>query len=115
MGYLLNTTRACVMGFFQEGAHNEETTMWGQNAAGNSVFGIGNLEYPKQPPRKLGRPATGKRSNPEYAQHSMWLPGSLYGHVLKGLVTPDGKRHEFSALVESLLRQRPDPLTALPQ
>jgi hypothetical protein len=30
---------------------------------------------------------------------------SLYGDVLKGLVTPDGKRYEFSALVESLLRQ----------
>jgi hypothetical protein len=59
----------------------------------------------KQPPRKVGRPATGKRSNPDYAQHSVWLPGSLYGDVLKGLVTPDGKRAEFSALVESLLRQ----------
>ena len=59
----------------------------------------------KQPPRKVGRPATGKRSNPEYAQHSVWLPGSLYADVLKGLVTPDGKRAEFSALVESLLRQ----------
>jgi hypothetical protein len=56
----------------------------------------------KRPP---GRPATGKRSNPEYAQHSVWLPGSLYGDVLKGLVTPDGKRYEFSSLVESLLRQ----------
>jgi hypothetical protein len=59
----------------------------------------------KQPPRKVGRPATGKRSNPEYAQHSIWLPGSLYGEVLKGLVAPDGRRHEFSALVEALLRQ----------
>jgi hypothetical protein len=52
----------------------------------------------------VGRPATGKRSNPEYAQHSVWLPGRLYGEVLKGLVTPEGKRYEFSALVEALLR-----------
>jgi hypothetical protein len=59
----------------------------------------------KQPTRKLGRPATGKRSNPQYAQHSVWLPGSLYGEVLKGLVTPAGRRYEFSTLVESLLRQ----------
>jgi hypothetical protein len=50
----------------------------------------------KQPTRKVSRPATGKRSNPEYAQHSVWLPGSLYGEVLKGLVTPDGRRYESS-------------------
>jgi hypothetical protein len=59
----------------------------------------------KQAPRSVGRPATGKRSNPDYAQHSVWLPGSLYGEVLRGLVTAEGKRYEFSALVEHLLRQ----------
>ena len=59
----------------------------------------------KEATKKRGRPATGKRSNPDYAQHSVWLPGSLYGDVLKGLVTAEGKRYEFSALVEALLRQ----------
>lgn len=59
----------------------------------------------KEPARKVGRPATGKRSNPAYAQHSVWLPGGLYADVLKALVTPDGKRYEFSELIERLLRQ----------
>jgi hypothetical protein len=27
--------------------NDEETTMRGQNAAGNGMFGFGNLEYPK--------------------------------------------------------------------
>jgi len=55
--------------------------------------------------KKVGRPATGKRSNREYAQHSVWLPNELYGDVLRNLVTAEGKRYEFSTLVEQLLRQ----------
>jgi hypothetical protein len=50
-------------------------------------------------------PATGKRSNPVYRQHSVWLPGDLFADVLRASITPDGKRAEFSALVEHLLRQ----------
>jgi transposase len=53
----------------------------------------------------LGRPATGKRSNPDYRQHSVWLPGKLQADVLKALVTPEGKRFEYSALIEHLLRR----------
>jgi hypothetical protein len=59
----------------------------------------------QQPVSKVGRPATGKRSNPDYRQHSVWLPGELQADVLRALVMPDGKRYEFSALVEALLRQ----------
>jgi transposase len=57
-----------------------------------------------RPTRPLGRPKTGKRSNPDYRQHSVWLPGELVADISKALVMADGKRFELSALVESLLR-----------
>jgi hypothetical protein len=59
----------------------------------------------KEPAKKRGRPATGKRSNEGYRQHSIWLSNALYAEVQKVLVMPDGRRYEFSALAESLLRQ----------
>jgi hypothetical protein len=59
----------------------------------------------KEPAKKRGRPATGKRSNEAYRQHSTWLSNALYAQVQKALVMPDGRRYEFSALAESLLRQ----------
>jgi hypothetical protein len=59
----------------------------------------------KEPAKKRGRPATGKRSNEDYRQHSIWLSNALYAEVQKALVMPDGRRHEFSALIESLLRR----------
>ena len=59
----------------------------------------------EQPVRTVGRPKTGRRSNPDYHQHSVWLPGELVADVSKALVMPDGKRFELSALVEHLLRR----------
>ena len=52
--------------------------------------------------RKLGRPATRPKDT---HQRSIWLPDSLQGDVLRALVTPEGRRYEFSRLVEHLLRQ----------
>jgi len=58
----------------------------------------------KQPQAKrVGRPP-GKRTDPDYGQRSVWLPNDLHAKVARALITP-GKRYEFSALVESLLRQ----------
>ena len=54
------------------------------------------------PKRPAGRPKTRK---PDYHQHSVWLPDGLQADVLRALVTPEGKRYEFSALIEHLLRQ----------
>jgi hypothetical protein len=65
--------------------------------------------------RPVGRPKTGKRSNPDYNQHSVWLPGSLQAEVWRALVTPEGKRYEFSRLVESLLRRWLDAGGKLPK
>ena len=54
---------------------------------------------------KRGRPATGRRSDPDYAQHSIWLPIALYRRtVIKLGVDENGKRREFSGLVEQLLK-----------
>ena len=54
---------------------------------------------------KRGRPATGRRSDPDYRQHSIWLPIALYRRtVIKLGVDEVGKRREFSGLVEQLLR-----------
>jgi hypothetical protein len=56
-------------------------------------------------PRKVGRPAVGKSSSGEFGQHSVWLSNTVYAEVQRKLITDDGKRHEFSGLVETLLCQ----------
>lgn len=45
---------------------------------------------------------TGKRTDPAYKQHSLWLPNALFAKVSRKLVTNTG-RYEFSLLVEDLL------------
>ena len=65
-------------------------------------------------PKSVGRPKAGKRSNPDYGQRSLWLPDKLYAEVAKALITP-GKRYEFSALVEDLLRRWLDAGAKLPK
>jgi hypothetical protein len=49
---------------------------------------------------KRGRP-TGKRTNPNYAQVTSYIPRSLYDEVKISLIKEGGK--EFSTLVEELL------------
>lgn len=51
----------------------------------------------------LGRPRTGKRSDPAYSQRSLWLSNALYARVSHKLISADGQRYQFSALVEHLL------------
>ena len=50
---------------------------------------------------RRGRP-NGKRSNPEYRQHSLWLPNALHARAARKLITDTG-RQEFSVLVSHLL------------
>jgi hypothetical protein len=52
--------------------------------------------------KKVGRPKTRPK---DYSQRSVWLPKGLHADVLRALVTPEGKRYEFSKLVEHRLRQ----------
>ena len=54
------------------------------------------------PPRKVGRPRTGKRSNPDYRQVSAWIRRDTYDRVTKRLFVKEGRR-EFSDLVQDLL------------
>jgi len=56
----------------------------------------------QQAGRSVGRPKT---RPDDYHQHSVWLPGSLQADVWHALVMPNGKRFQFSRLVESLLRR----------
>ena len=51
---------------------------------------------------KVGRPATGKRSNAEYRQTSLWLRRDSLDDTLRALVS-DGTRIELSVLVQHLL------------
>ena len=51
--------------------------------------------------RKRGRPAGGKRSNPEYEQTSIYLPRILHADVKIALVREG--RNDFSELVEELI------------
>ena len=53
---------------------------------------------------KVGRPATGKRSNAEYRQTSLWLRRDTLDHTLRALVS-DGERIELSVLVQNLLER----------
>jgi hypothetical protein len=54
-------------------------------------------------PRKVGRPRTGKRSDPDYRQVSAWIKRDTYDRVTRRLFTRENRR-EFSELVESLLK-----------
>jgi hypothetical protein len=52
--------------------------------------------------RKVGRPRTGKRSDPEYRQVSAWIRRDTYDRVTRRLFMTENRR-EFSELVQSLL------------
>ena len=58
----------------------------------------------KQPAEspKLGRPKTGKRSNPDYRQVSAWIRKDTYKRATDRLYLKEDRR-EFSDLVQSLL------------
>jgi hypothetical protein len=60
------------------------------------------VKQPDVPQRKIGRPRTGKRSNPDYQQVSAWIKRETYGRVTKRLFLKEA-RGEFSELVEELL------------
>ena len=53
-------------------------------------------------PAKVGRPATGKRSNPDYRQVSAWVRRDTYKRVTDRLYVREDRR-EFSDLVQALL------------
>jgi hypothetical protein len=53
-------------------------------------------------PRNVGRPRTGKRSDPEYRQVSAWIRRDTYDRVTRRLFVKENRR-EFSELVQSLL------------
>jgi hypothetical protein len=52
-------------------------------------------------PKAVGRPRTGKRSNPDYRQVSAWVRRDTYDRVSIRLIRED--RREFSDLVQALL------------
>ena len=56
--------------------------------------------------RGPGRPRSSKSksTNPGYSQRSVWLPDLLYARVVRKSIDDTGKRHEFSGLVEHLLK-----------
>ena len=55
-----------------------------------------------KPPRPVGRPKTGKRSNPViFRQVSAWIRRDTYDRVSIRLIRED--RREFSDLVQALL------------
>jgi hypothetical protein len=62
----------------------------------------GQAKPPAGQPRKIGRPRTGKRSNPDYQQVSAWVRRDTYQRVTHRLFTRENRR-EFSDLVEELL------------
>jgi hypothetical protein len=52
--------------------------------------------------RAVGRPRTGKRSDPDYRQVSAWIKRDTYEKVTLRLFTKENRR-EFSDLVQDLL------------
>ena len=64
-------------------------------------------EQRSEPPRRTGRPATGKKSNPNYRQVTAYVRKDLYRDVTDALYDEsrgrDTKRREFSELVDELL------------
>ena len=53
-------------------------------------------------PKTVGRPKTGKRSNPDYRQVSAWVRRDTYKRVTDRLYVREDRR-EFSDLVQALL------------
>ena len=58
-------------------------------------------EQPAESP-KVGRPKTGKRSNPDYTQVSAWVRKDTYRRVTDRLYVKE-ERREFSDLIQTLL------------
>ncbi len=60
-------------------------------------------------PRRTGRPATGKKSDPNYRQVTAYVRKDLYRNVTDALYDQargrDTKRKEFSELVDELLER----------
>lgn len=65
------------------------------------------LEEESAPNRRTGRPATGKKSDPNYRQVTAYVRKDLYRDVTDALYDEsrgrDTKRKEFSELVDELL------------
>ncbi len=59
---------------------------------------------PSAQPAKRGRPAGGKRNNPDYEQVAAYIPKELNKRVKMRLLELD-KPREFSELVEFLLKK----------
>src|SRR3712207_5060782 len=59
---------------------------------------------PSAQPAKRGRPAGGKRTNPDYEQVAAYIPKELNKRVKMRLLELD-KPREFSELVEFLLKK----------
>jgi hypothetical protein len=66
-------------------------------------------EQGSETPRRMGRPATGKKSDPSYRQVTAYVRKDLYRNVSDALYDEsrglDTKRKEFSELVDELLEQ----------
>lgn len=66
-------------------------------------------EQGSMPNRRAGRPATGKKSDPNYRQVTAYVRKDLYREVTDALYDEsrgqDMKRKEFSELVDELLEQ----------
>lgn len=68
------------------------------------------LEQESVPNRRTGRPATGKKSDPNYRQVTAYVRKELYRNVTDTLYDEsrgrdDTKRKEFSELVDELLER----------
>ena len=61
-------------------------------------------KIPEAERRKVGRPRTGKRSDPEYRQVSAWIRRNTYDRVTHRLFNRE-ERREFSELVQELLSE----------
>lgn len=66
-------------------------------------------EQGSESPRRTGRPATGKKSDPNYRQVTAYVRKDLYRNVTDALYDEsrglDTKRKEFSELVDELLER----------
>jgi hypothetical protein len=58
----------------------------------------------QQPKARIGRPPTGKRSNPDYRQVSAWIKDKTYKRVKLRLLVKEDSR-DFSVLVQDLLEE----------
>jgi hypothetical protein len=56
-----------------------------------------------KPKARIGRPPTGKRSNPDYRQVSAWIKDKTYKRVKLRLLLKEDGRRDFSVLVQDLL------------